>query len=295
MVENIALLSNSAEHDFVGVNLYCDDEAGVYDAATNVRASEIASCAGKQLDVKGDAFLARVRDDGNDIFERLDMVLSDVSSSASWVKQAEAQNRKKAEGESAASAVKRLGVTGGGSGGGAGLSSSSRASSPSPKPKAKATQITDLSISAAAREEGNAAFRMGQWTAAEKFYSLAIELAASAKKEKEEDDEDEKGVRGKARDAANAAADEDAVAAANNRAAARLKLGNAVGALDDAASVLKLRPNDVKARLRRAAAHDALGDGKKASEDFKFVLKLEPRNTQALQGMDKIKGKQPAL
>ena len=82
MVENVALLSNSAEHDFVGVNLYCDDEAGVYAAPTNVRASEIASCAGKQLDVKGDAFLARVRDDGNDVFERLDFVLSDVSSSA---------------------------------------------------------------------------------------------------------------------------------------------------------------------------------------------------------------------
>ena len=102
MVENIALLSNSAEHDFVGVNLYCDDEAVVYNAATNVRASEIASCAGKQLEVKGDAFLARVRDDGNDVFERLDFSLPDVSSSAAWVKQAEAQNRKKAEGESAA-------------------------------------------------------------------------------------------------------------------------------------------------------------------------------------------------
>jgi len=279
MVENVALLSNSAEHDFVGVNLYCDDEAGVYAAPTNVRASEIASCAGKQLDVKGDAFLARVRDDGNDVFERLDFVLSDVSSSARWVKQAEAQNRKKAEGESAASAMKRLGVTGAGAnGGGACLAPSSTATATA-KPKTD-TRISELSASAAAREEGNAAFRKGQWKAAEKAYSRALELAEA----KAGDDDDEK----------DAAAD-DAVAAANNRAAARLKLGDSAGALEDANRVLRLKPADVKARLRRAAAHDALEDGKRASEDFKFVLRLEPKNTQALQGMEKIKGKKPAL
>ena len=281
MVENVALLSNSAEHDFVGVNLYCDDEAGVYAAATNVRASEIASCAGKPLDVKGDAFLARVRDDGNDVFERLDFVLSDVSSSAPWVRQAEAQNRKKAEGESAASAMRRLGVTGGGVSGGL-STSSSKATAASPKTKASA-QISELSASAAAREEGNSAFRKGQWEAAEKAYSRALELAEARGGE---------GDDGK-RDAAAAA--DDAVAAANNRAAARLKLGDSAGALEDADRVLRLRPTDVKARLRRAAAHDALGDGRRASEDFKFVLRLEPKNTQALQGMEKIKGKKPAL
>lgn len=306
MVENVALLSNSAEHDFVGVNLYCDDEAGVLGAATNVRASEIAHRAGKQLDVKGDAFLARVRDDGNDVFERLDMTLADVSSSAEWVRQAEAQNRKKAEGESAASAMKRLGVSGiNGASGGGGRGGAGSVLKASPKPKADtATQISELSASAAARDEGNAAFRKGQWKAAEKHYSRALELATAAKKEKGEQGEGNQDM-----DAADdasasesvssaAAADDDAVAAANNRAAARLKLGDSAGALADAESVIRLRPSDVKARLRRAAALEALGGddgGKRAGEDYKFVLRLEPRNTQALKGMEKIKGKKPAV
>ena len=286
MVENIALLSNSAEHDFVGVNLYCDDEAVVYNAATNVRASEIASCAGKQLEVKGDAFLARVRDDGNDVFERLDFSLPDVSSSAAWVKQAEAQNRKKAEGESAAAAMKRLGVTGVNGNGGAVSSSPSSAKAASAK--TNAVQIAELSASAVSREEGNAAFRKGQWKAAEAAYSRAIELAnAAAAKGKGNNEDDDTSVA--------AAANDDAVAVANNRAAARLKLGNSAGALEDAELVIKSKPSDVKARLRRAAAHDAQGDAKRASEDFKFVLKLEPKNTQALQGMERIKGKKPAV
>ena len=148
------------------------------------------------------------------------------------------------------------------------------------KPKTD-TRISELSASAAAREEGNAAFRKCQWKAAEKAYSRALELAEA---KAGDDDDDEK----------DAAAD-DAVAAANNRAAARLRLGDSAGALEDANRVLRLKPADVKARLRRAAAHDALGDGKRASEDFKFVLQLEPKNTQALQGMEKIKGKKPAL
>lgn len=43
------------------------------------------------LQVKGDAFLARVYDNGDD-FERRDFDLSEVSSSAVWVKAAAAQN-----------------------------------------------------------------------------------------------------------------------------------------------------------------------------------------------------------
>lgn len=44
--------------------------------------------------VRGDVFLARVFDN-EDNFERLDFSLADVSSSAGWVKEAHAQNRRK--------------------------------------------------------------------------------------------------------------------------------------------------------------------------------------------------------
>ena len=51
MVENIALLSNSRDNGFIGVNMYCDDEASFIDAPLNPRASEIAYCCGKELQV----------------------------------------------------------------------------------------------------------------------------------------------------------------------------------------------------------------------------------------------------
>ena len=45
--------------------------------------------------VKGDAFLARVFDDGADGFDRRDLTAAEVSSSAAWVKAAAAQNARK--------------------------------------------------------------------------------------------------------------------------------------------------------------------------------------------------------
>ena len=50
-VENIALLSNAPDNGFVGVNMYCADDAGSYDAPTNMRATQIAHRCGKPLDV----------------------------------------------------------------------------------------------------------------------------------------------------------------------------------------------------------------------------------------------------
>lgn len=57
-VENVALLANAKDTGFVGVNLYCDDEAGIMGAQANLRASDIANCCGKPLEVGG-AGLAR--------------------------------------------------------------------------------------------------------------------------------------------------------------------------------------------------------------------------------------------
>ena len=50
-VENIALLANAPDNQFVGVNMYCADDAGSYNAPTNMRASQISQRCGKPLDV----------------------------------------------------------------------------------------------------------------------------------------------------------------------------------------------------------------------------------------------------
>jgi len=122
-VEHTSLLSNSKDNDFIGINLYTDDEASFSGAGINQRASEIGSCCGIQLQarrfpcqplhriqhtsdvnayvkggcrhsqhqthmkclqVNGDAFIGRTFDNGDD-FKRLDFTVSEVSSSAAWV------------------------------------------------------------------------------------------------------------------------------------------------------------------------------------------------------------------
>lgn len=50
-VENIALLNNAKDLGFVGVNMYVDDEGGIKGAPPNMRASQIAACCGKPLEV----------------------------------------------------------------------------------------------------------------------------------------------------------------------------------------------------------------------------------------------------
>ena len=51
MVESHALLGNSRNNGFTGVNLYTDDEASFLDAPINQRASAIAACCGRPMQV----------------------------------------------------------------------------------------------------------------------------------------------------------------------------------------------------------------------------------------------------
>lgn len=236
-LENVALLSNAPEHGFVGVNLYADDEGQALGLPRNLRACEIAACAGKPLDVCGDAFLARVMDSEAE-FARLDLTLDEVSSSAPWVKAAADQNRRKAASESAEARLARA--------------------------RAKAGPAPARPASAAAppcphREAGNAAFGAGKWGDAVAHYTEAVDAAA--------------------------AGSPSALAALNNRAAARLKAGDADGAECDATAVLAARPGDVKALLRRGAAREARCDRAGAAADFRAAAAVEPGNKQAADGV----------
>ena len=61
----------------------------------------------RMLQVQGDAFLARIFDNEDD-FERLDFTLKEVTSNATWVKEAAAQNEAKRRGDSAESILQRM-------------------------------------------------------------------------------------------------------------------------------------------------------------------------------------------
>jgi tetratricopeptide (TPR) repeat protein len=157
-LENVALLSNAADNGFVGVNLYADDEGQALGLPRNRRACEIAACAGKPLDVCGDAFLARVMDSDAE-FARLDLALDEVSSSAPWVKAAAAQNARKAASESAEVRLARVG-------GPAAAKAPPARPAPPPGPPP-----------CSHREAGNTAFGQGRWGDAAAHYAAAVAAA----------------------------------------------------------------------------------------------------------------------
>jgi RNA polymerase II-associated protein 3 len=152
MVENIALLSNSKDYGFIGVNMYVDDEGSVRGCARNIRATEIAHCCGKPIEVKGDAFLARVLDDG-DNFERRNLFLNEISSESEWVQQAKIQAARRREADSSAEVMRRIQVE-----------------------SAAKAKVRELTPAEAAKEEGNTAFKKGLWDEAIQYYTKAIEL-----------------------------------------------------------------------------------------------------------------------
>ncbi|EFN56519.1 hypothetical protein CHLNCDRAFT_51491 [Chlorella variabilis] len=267
MVENISLLSNAKDNGFVGVNMYVDDEGSIRGLPRNLRASEIAHCCGKPLEVKGDAFLARVMDNGDD-FDRLDLELGEVSSGAAWVKAAASQNERKrqqarrgvgwaggrdlgrlARGwrESGEALLERM-RAGRDAAAAAGAAAGAAAA-------AKQAAVRELTPAEAAKDEGNNAFKRGDWRGAMEQYTRALEL--------------EPGM----------------VAALNNRAMARLKMQQWAEAEADCSAVLAAEPRNVKALLRRAAAAAALGRQPAAADDWRAVLALEPQNREAAAGM----------
>ena len=54
-MENIALLPNTRAYGFVGVNMYVDDEGSIKSLPRNVRASEVAHCCGRPIEVRRSA------------------------------------------------------------------------------------------------------------------------------------------------------------------------------------------------------------------------------------------------
>lgn len=100
--------------------------------------------------------MARVLDDG-DRFERLDLALDEVSSAAPWVQQARRQAEARRAAESGEELLARLRSERGGGGSAAAAGA--------------AAQVRELSPAEAAKDEGNKAFKRGEWAAAVDHYS----------------------------------------------------------------------------------------------------------------------------
>lgn len=281
MVENIALLSNAPETGFVAVNLYCDDEAALKNLPSNARASSLAMECGKPLDVKGDAFLARVFDN-EDEFKRLDFPISDVSSGAAWVKEAARQAERRRERERA------------GAGGSdpssflAGLKKQQAGSGGAAQKKHQQPTKISSHPSDAERDRGNARFKQGDWEGAAAHYTSALKLA------------DAVGAPGADKGDGKPLSEQERhrlrLAALGNRAMAYLKMERWADAAADATGVIDAAAAEgdggkdskaavVKARLRRAAALKEMGDVEGARGDLEAVLGMEPASKEASEAL----------
>jgi HSP20 family molecular chaperone IbpA len=80
------------DNGYVGVSIYCDDKGKSKNLPLNERATSLAIECGivNQL-FNGDVFISRMFDDGEDHWFRMNFGMSDVSSSAQWVKKSAAQ------------------------------------------------------------------------------------------------------------------------------------------------------------------------------------------------------------
>ncbi|KAG2433668.1 hypothetical protein HXX76_008039 [Chlamydomonas incerta] len=161
MVETVPLLVNNRDNGYVGVNMYCDDQAQVKELPLNMRASNIADCCGKPMQVNGDVFLARLFDN-DDAFVRLDLGLPEVTSSAAWVAAAAAQAaRRMQQGDRAADFMAQL------------QQQQRKQGQASAAPAATVRELTPAEVE---KEAGNAAVKRGDWSGAVDRYSAALGL-----------------------------------------------------------------------------------------------------------------------
>ncbi|KAG2438451.1 hypothetical protein HYH02_010906 [Chlamydomonas schloesseri] len=248
MVETLALLVNNRDSGFVGVNMYCDDQAQVKELPLNVRASNIADCCGKPMQVNGDVFLARLFDN-DDAFVRLDLPLAEVTSGAAWVAAAAAQAAKRLQqGDRAADFMAQLQQQQQRQKAGAGAVAAA--------PKATVRELTPAE---AEKEAGNAAVKRGDLVGAVERYTAALGadpgMTAAANNRalallrlgRHEEAE---------ADCSRVLEDEPRnVKALLRRAACRVALGRRDGAVGDLQAVLALEPHnrDAQAELTKLA------------------------------------------
>jgi Flp pilus assembly protein TadD len=267
LVETIPVSPMGPATDFVGVNMYVDDQAQAKGLPLNPRASSILSTCRCAHQVFGDAFIARLQDnEAADVFKRMDFRLSELNSSSEWIRQAQRLNDPKGQRAQAGGRGSPASVGGVGAGGGG----QKKAAPPAAKgagggPAAETTAPPDPAARAERAEleklVGNRLFKQGRYEKAVEHYSRAIEGGEGAK------------VR----------------VYLNNRAAALLKLGKGAEAEADCDRILAEEPGNAKALFRRGTSRRAQGRVQDAILDFEHCLKVDPKSAEAKSHIEELR------
>ena len=111
------------------------------------------------------------------------------------------------------------------------------------------------------KEEGNAAFKAGNFLLALAKYKQAIKFAENREEE---------------------------ATALKNRAAVHLKLKNYKAVVADTSRALDILPSDVKALYRRCRAYESLGDIKLALKDARKAKSINPRDRDIAETFNRV-------
>lgn len=152
LVDIVPLLQQHPSNGWECVSMYVDDNAMNKGVPLNRRATELCASCGVKKAIYGDAFIARAVDDNNDLYERKDFLVKDLSSDASWMKKARTINARTG-GSTNATQLRAL---------------QESIARPSPSLEAMKT-AKDL------KDKGNEAFKRGEMDVAMKNYEGAIE------------------------------------------------------------------------------------------------------------------------
>jgi hypothetical protein len=166
MVDTVAVQLNLPETNWKAVYLYVDDRGQAKRLEVNQRASQFLLAAGLTDGVLGDAFVACARDDNNDLYERLDFTLADLSSDAPWVAVARLINQRRAEANARSSD---------GRGGGGATTLLLPNAPPAPPKYSGMSDEERVTAARQLKDKGNDAFKAGSLDDAYAAYTDAIE------------------------------------------------------------------------------------------------------------------------
>ena len=265
LVETIPVSPMGPATDFVGVNMYVDDQAQAKGLPLNPRASSILATCRCPHQVFGDAFIARLQDnEAADVFKRMDFRLSELNSSSEWIRQAQQLNDP--QGLRAQAGGRGSSAPAGAGGAGAGGGGQKKAAPPAAKGGGGGPAAEPAERDPAARAEleklvGNRLFKQGRYEKAVEHYSRAVEGGEGAV------------VR----------------VYLNNRAAALLQLGKGAEAEADCDRILAEEPGNVKALFRRGTARRSQGRVQDALVDFEHCLKVDPKSAEAKSNIEELR------
>jgi len=252
-VDIVPLMPALPSAGWTGVNMYVDDKGIPKNLPLNARATQLSAACGIPTQVRGDAFIARLRDDQNDIFERMDFTMSELSADAPWAVAAKCYNDERSARGPTQIPKEWTDNQGGG-------------------PQSAGDPEELFKSASEHRAAGTASFKAGDYASAANAYHLALHALSGIQ------DASKRDVAAKERLTVNL-----------NLASACLHIEEPYEAIKACDEALELDSSSVKAWYRRGLACIKINQYSAAKRNLHRAAELEPNNREIREAYEKCK------